>query len=584
MIKKLILLKKDLENINEKDRILLLNHYYFFEFFSQINNKNYEVLDHFTKNKNYFFYLKECKKIYDSIVLDFCREFKKIHSLNYSDDTCILIFGPWLQQFIEICYERYQSLKKLFLVEKIKKIKIIEFSHLNLALKDHINIYENSINQKWNFILISKIINFFKITKKFELDNSILKTVNFNDETNYKINFKNRKIRIINFLFSFLNKKKNFSLIHQSYLSFLEEKKLEILLNQTPSFFDFKYDINMDYNAKLRQNLNFFKSTTLSIENFIRKILPTSIPISYLENFKILKEKTFLFPQKPKFILSANSFEFNALFKIYSAEQKEKKSKIFSVQHGNGSSLIPNSILLKDHSFCDKYITWGHKIHKNDIPLFNFKTKQIKIINKSLFLNIVMRPAGAYVRIFDRHFETLNIIKFLDFLKLNLNHQIKENIKIKPHNSFFTEKKNKANIYLSKFLKKTNFKTYSKDISFYNTLSESKILLFTYNSTGILDALRMNIPIICFWKEGYKSINIRYFDKFKKLEKAKIFFFDEKKLIKHLDKIWNNVQVWWEDDETREAINYFNKNLNNAAPKDKLKTIAKKLNILCRIK
>ena len=268
----------------------------------------------------------------------------------------------------------------------------------------------------------------------------------------------------------------------------------------------------------------------------------------------------------------------NSLFKIYSAEQREKKSKIISIQHGSGSSLLPNSYLSKDYEFCDKFITWGHKDNPKDIQLFNIKTIN-KVVNykKDGFLNVVLQPPGKYTRLFDRHLESFNVIKFVKYLEDSFDTKIKQNIVLKTHSNFNLKKFNiKIFDYYRNFFDQISFKKIVNK-NFYEIANLSRLNLFTYNSTGILESLSLKIPTLCYWKDGYNAINNKYFYKFKLLENAKIFFTDKKKLITHIKEIWNNVDKWWLNPKTLSAIETFNSGLNLTFKGNPIKELSNKL-------
>ena len=43
---------------------------------------------------------------------------------------------------------------------------------------------------------------------------------------------------------------------------------------------------------------------------------------------------------------------------------------------------------------------------------------------------------------------------------------------------------------------------------------------------------------------------------------ANIVFYDKKKILNHVNKIWNNVDDWWLSRDTKNLINKFNKDFN----------------------
>ena len=102
-------------------------------------------------------------------------------------------------------------------------------------------------------------------------------------------------------------------------------------------------------------------------------------------------------------------------------------------------------------------------------------------------------------------------------------------------------------------------------------------MFFNYRSTGVLENLAMNIPTVFFSSIDYNKSNKNYENLYQLLKDSGILFDDEKKLIKHIDNIWSNVQGWWYDPKIQENIKKFNMELNIPFKNfDKLKNILKK--------
>ena len=84
-----------------------------------------------------------------------------------------------------------------------------------------------------------------------------------------------------------------------------------------------------------------------------------------------------------------------------------------------------------------------------------------------------------------------------------------------------------------------------------------------------------NIPTIIFWDENYFELRESAKNDFEVLKKAKIFFSNPNEAAKHINEIWENVDLWWYNIDTVEAKKIFlNKYANKA---DFLNKIAKEL-------
>ena len=72
----------------------------------------------------------------------------------------------------------------------------------------------------------------------------------------------------------------------------------------------------------------------------------------------------------------------------------------------------------------------------------------------------------------------------------------------------------------------------------------------------------MNIPSIYYCTDNFIDLKEDVIADYELLVDAKIIFKDKLKLIKHLNEIWNNPSMWWDNPKTKEKINNFNSKYN----------------------
>ena len=118
--------------------------------------------------------------------------------------------------------------------------------------------------------------------------------------------------------------------------------------------------------------------------------------------------------------------------------------------------------------------------------------------------------------------------------------------------------------YYKKYFK--NFKTENIDFwtnNYFTNLRNSRVNVFFYDSTGILENLIYNIPTLAIWPDQYNHINSEFIEKYKLLQDANILFENVDDLIAHLSKFWHNIDEWWMSNKTQELILKFNSQFNN---------------------
>ena len=101
------------------------------------------------------------------------------------------------------------------------------------------------------------------------------------------------------------------------------------------------------------------------------------------------------------------------------------------------------------------------------------------------------------------------------------------------------------------------FKIDYSEQNYFDAVNISKLLLFNYDSTGMLEMLALNKPTLCMWEKGNQHLNTFVVDDYDLLRKAKILFDDTDELYNHLNKIWNDPLEWWYSDDVQKNINKF---------------------------
>ena len=112
-----------------------------------------------------------------------------------------------------------------------------------------------------------------------------------------------------------------------------------------------------------------------------------------------------------------------------------------------------------------------------------------------------------------------------------------------------------------------------------NTLIKNcKLSFFTYDSTGVLENLVLNIPTVFLNKKDFtEDLDESFKKKYDLLYTNKIMFLDEKKLINHINSNWQQIDKWWNNSENQLSILKFNENFNLKSSKKSISNLAKDL-------
>jgi putative transferase (TIGR04331 family) len=248
---------------------------------------------------------------------------------------------------------------------------------------------------------------------------------------------------------------------------------------------------------------------------------------------------------------------------LYLADQVEKKTKYFCGQHGNNYFTAYQLSLSIELRTCDKFLSWGYKDNKKVVPFFNFnlvnKIGSRRFFDKLGNLLIICSKVGSNISPIDRSRVDINAIEdTLEIVKKLKNH-ISKNLIIRLEDNYI---KFFSGYYYNRYFSKTKFNIDLKKKNLRDLQKKSRLNLFNYYSTGMLENFLLNIPSICYLQKDFEYQNDFFQKKVKYLVDANIVFYDKKKLLNHITKIWNNVDDWWFSEKTKKQIDKFNNDFN----------------------
>lgn len=527
------------------------------------SNKNIEsVISNYFSLKEKKSILNISLKIENKLVKVIYKTLNQLHNIDYSEKQWKIIFGHWLRLYIRVFSNRYIHLTKIL---KKKKIDYFIYNEdlTNKESNEIINFVEKIKNDNFNDEIYKKIIDFK--SKKIKIKKKIIKSgVN-----------KNRKFNIFK-LFNLFFYKNDKIFISEPYLNKKDNILLHINLGIFPRFWDnSKFSNYSDINLKMRNILkNKIKRNQKNLESFLLSNIFDYMPKAYLEDFKNISEYAKKkFPKNPKIILTANSFFFNETFKNYVA-QNYKKSKYCVLQHGNNyqSHFDEHNNSIEENT-SHYFLSW-FKSPKSKKYIATCMQK--KIVKKKIGQNLLILhwPFDQRDKIWDSFDEYTLYIKKIEIM-LHKIATIKEVNSISYRVSLNHENIDKLN-YFKKISKKIKFdfseNTYQKSIN------NSKIAVFTYNSSGFYENLSNNIPSIMLIDKNYlMELNITSRKHFKNLIKCNIIFTDVNNLYNFLKKNWNSIEDWWESDPTKFSVKTFVK-YNAISSEHPIKIISSKIN------
>ncbi len=531
-----------------------------------LNQNKYKNFDS-TKNLDYFFLEKRYKirtyipNLRKKLIKTLSSNLNKIHNENLSEKYWTTLIDPWLSYYLIQNFFRWVVVKEF--LKKNKVIRCLYFTNIN---------YEPLFDQNEFFYLISNSKNYnqfifqriYKYQKKIKprLNITNINNLIINDNIKYEIKTKSNLIKkFIFFLLSFFCSKNYFFLDFK--LSKINFFKLNFRLGQIPfkgtQIFSRENLVNIFKKKKKlykneRKNFFFFKPKD-SFEKFITKYIANDIPSSLVEKYFEINNQINKISLKPNFIFSDTEYMHNTLFKFWLAKMITKKIPFYTGQHGGYWGNNRQPIHLND-VFTKNNVKWHARIRKDNIQmpvpqLRSFLDKRLKN-NKSKSILFI----GHNTTQFPRYIGTGPICNEIFDQVKSIKKFIKK-IEIEKKKIYFRPYKHTRYWKIEKELKKdTNLRIIEKDKLYRKLFNKAKLIVTTHPRTAFLEALISGPTIIILNKKHYLEEG-KLSKVMNDLKKVKIMFTHSEQAAKHLNKVWPNIDSWWQNKKVTKARENF---------------------------
>ncbi|MDF0692480.1 LIC12162 family transferase [Aquirufa ecclesiirivi] len=499
-------------------------------------------------------------RLHEELLLELSVELNKFHQCQHSLRYWDIVLGYWLQRFVSVCINRYHSIMQAIEQEEISDIIIYGKDEYHLATLNSYGFQLALYNDLWNQNFYKRILDFQGIsnTRRVAVDDEALsfqKTSPLVEEKGFKVTLK----RIWKSMFRIFLKNDD-AFITNSYLPVNTVIKLQLSLGQFPSFWEQQVTDSSEINMAFRNKLTLALQGHTGFELFIRQLLPECIPTCYLEGYKKIVDftTTLPWPSKPKFIFTSNNFDTDEVFKIWTALKVEDGVKYYVGQHGNlYGTWIYHTQHIPEYSTSDKFISWGWSNGTSQVvPAFVFKTANRPVRKSCTGEGILLIERTIYNRLatYDRHY----------------NQEIYQQEQFRFVSSLNQHLKNKLNIRLSYYTlgawsDEQRWRDFDPTLHYdagtapiWDLIDKSQLVVHSYDSTGILETLSLNIPTIAFFDQFYfDEINEEALLYYELLESVGIVFRTADDAANHINKIGDNLESWWLSPELQAAKDKF---------------------------
>jgi putative transferase (TIGR04331 family) len=515
-----------------------------------------------------YHYIQGLKSQFVRYLADALNEFNQTDkSLRYWQ----IVLAQWPHRYISTLYNRYKTLELADKTYNISETSIVSSNQYEYV-PGYADEFVWSLNSdRWNNRLYGEIIKCVYPGIKINIINQVTDKNNFftgsvnnqKKQSNASSIMKEALYAMNRLAQSIPNTESVF--IYGSYLPKKVLISLMLQLKQFPKLW-FKDYYNKDgykTNSIIREHLKskINKDKHDPFQQVLYNLLYEYLPACYLEGHgdTVQQLPKLAWPQTPKYIFTSGSYSTDELFKVYTAENIEKGAKYFIGQHGNNFGTHKYAYEEDDCiEICDKFLTWGWKNENPKVsPLFNIKQNGTKRqgYNKHGGLLLIEMCIPQRFETYDIYPEHILYQQEQFALIAALNLSIRKLATVRLQKRVFNPPEWQDKLRWNDTYPDVTLCEGDERLS--KLINECRLVIHSYDSTGILETLFHNIPTLAFWADGYDHLREDAIPFYELLEEAGIIHFSAESVALKINEIWPDISSWWHSDLVQEKRELF---------------------------
>jgi putative transferase (TIGR04331 family) len=508
----------------------------------------------------------EARALEDMLFPMLCNTLNHHHGVQHNERFWRIVLGHWFRRYVDVMLNRVKTLEQCLQVHEISGFTAYANNQYYLATLDSHSAILAFNDDRWNNALIVRILDLLGV-KNFPIEligGSYLSGFRSKVLSTYP-SLKKWVLKCGSKLISKLARlliRNNDAFIISSYLPKKEGIKLQLALGQCPQLWDSsKFETSDKPDRLLREELakRLLSKSDNNLEYVISLMLFELLPVCYLEGFlslnKLVKQQHW--PQSPRFIFTSNNFDTDEVFKLWTALKVALGYKYFIGQHGNNYGTYRYMNPSIEETTADKFLTWGWT---DGLPeqthAFVFKTagKKAESYNPQGGLLLIETLLNHRITTWDGVFEFANYFQDQQNFVRGLAFIPKQNLTIRLHSAHKYMKWNEEARWQA-FDPSVRIDAGGDDIK--NLIANSRLVVHSYDSTGILETLSQNIPTLAFWQNGFEHLRDSAKPYYQLLVDVGIFHLTPESITQKVNAVWGDVDAWWLQDDVQDARKQF---------------------------
>lgn len=476
-----------------------------------------------------------------------------IHSTRHSRRFWRILTGQWVHRYVNVIYHRWHAVAQATQEWDISGTAILDTPRFDLSVPDSDSFIWATNDARWNNLLFGAAWTLITGRPADSLhveQRAVEQGRAFAQQQRQLPAFDSWLDRAASLL-----QRDTDALIIGSYLPPLAASALCLRLGQIPRRRKSPVMQAAPADPALRDRFRL-ESDAEGFDGFVRAMLIELLPTCFLEGFELLSRQATEvdWPRNPRFIFTSVNFDTDDIFKRWAAGRAEKGIPYITGQHGNNYGTlryIPSEWECVATS--DAFITWGWRDRDpRCLPAFIFRTvgRNARGHSAAGGLLLVELCLPSLVWAWDPYPEFQGYQEDQFAFVAALPDAIRSATTVRLH----------AENRKQPWFEPVRWQRRQPDVlvddgtdAVAGLIARSRLIVHSYDSTGILETLARNIPTICFWSGGLSHLRASAVPDYQLLMDAGILFETPQAAARQVAVVWEAVESWWDSTRVQAA-------------------------------
>ncbi len=502
----------------------------------------------------------ECvKRIAAAVLPELADALNQFHGVEHSVRYWQILLGHWLLRCVSVVFNRYHTLEAALRNYRVSGTTIFESPNYTLATSDSLAFIWACGDDLWNHVLYARVLDFIGGVQQDRITEPLHGIAGFALATAQNGSVRNLAQHVAGVAKAVLKKlsREHDAVMLSTYLPLRERLKLELSLGQSPQVWRTPPLRVVEPDVQARRSLTLDAGQHEGLDRFLRLHLHELIPTCYLEGYASLKAQvgSLGWPAAPEFIYTANNFDSDEIFKAWTAEHVERGIRYITGQHGNnyGTHIWAGAEFWPERAAADEFVTWGWTSDDpRDVPAFLFRTagRGPQRGKRDGGLLLIEMPVSHRIDPHDSYAEFATYqadqFRFVEALPTN----IRRALTVRLHGEYRKFPWREDDRWRDRL---ADVRIELGQLPINKLIEASRLVVHSYDSTGILEALALDTPMMCFWNGGLEHLQPSAKPYYELLRDAGMLHDSPDEAAAAVGRHWDDVQAWWQTSAVKKA-------------------------------